>query len=114
MAKIPSTFLKELNDSIVWMSSLHLRAYAYHERSKDKDQPFCWDKCVGLRYAATVVLLKDNIVKGYIKRKKGEALLSRLDEAFKSYASVIFDRQQLVDEALAKLAEIQKDIDLVF
>jgi hypothetical protein len=59
-------------------------------------------------------LLKDNIIKGHIKRKQGEALLSRLDEAFKSYASVIFDRQQLVDEALAKLAEIQKEIDLVF
>ena len=115
MAKIPITFLKELNDSIVWMSAPNLRALRYHEEGADKDKPFApVEECIGLRYAASVVILKDNLVRGYMKRKDGEALLSRLDEAYRQYACYHINPEQQAKDALASLAEINKEIELPF
>ena len=114
MPKFSKRFYESMDRSIAWMSAPHLRAYASHKDSVDgeKDWPHKIEECVGLRFAAAVVILSDYCRHGKIKKAKAEDILYRLDEAYKLYHCCI-QPEQWKDEALAKLAEIVKEIPVL-
>ena len=81
MPKFSKHFCSEMDKSVFWMVAPHLRAYATHKCSKDGRRKWKWkvDDCVGLRFAAAVVILSDYCAHNEITKRKAEDILSRLD-----------------------------------
>lgn len=114
MPKFSKHFCSEMDKSVFWMAAPHLRAYATHKCSKDGRKKWKWkiDDCVGLRFAAAVVILSDYCAHNEITKRKAEDILSRLDGAYKTYNSYI-QHEHGKKEALKKLKEIVKEIPVL-